>query len=52
MRSLILAFSLIVVATPVLAAPDASVSKRGNKDLKTYCSGDGVTFCSGNLQRQ
>jgi hypothetical protein len=47
MRSIILAFGLIVVASPVLGAPDASASKRGNKDLKTYCSGDAVTFCSG-----
>ena len=48
MRSIILALGLIAVAAPVLAAPDASASKRGNKDLKTYCSGDAVTFCSGN----
>lgn len=48
MRSTILALGLIAVAAPVLAAPDASASKRGNKDLKTYCSGDAVTFCSGN----
>ena len=47
MRSLLFAFALIAVATPTLAAPDASASKRGNKDLKTYCSGDAVTFCSG-----
>ncbi|MCJ2050483.1 3',5'-cyclic-nucleotide phosphodiesterase [Methylobacterium sp. J-070] len=48
MRSTILALGLITVATSGLAAPDASASKRGNKDLKTYCSGDAVTFCSGN----
>lgn len=48
MRSIILALGLIVAAAPVLAAPDASASKRGNKELKTYCSGDAVTFCSGN----
>ncbi|MCJ2099485.1 3',5'-cyclic-nucleotide phosphodiesterase [Methylobacterium sp. E-046] len=48
MRSVILAFGLIAVAAPSLAAPDAPTSKRGNKDLKTYCSGDAVTFCSGN----
>ncbi|MCJ2055059.1 3',5'-cyclic-nucleotide phosphodiesterase [Methylobacterium sp. J-048] len=47
MRSFLLAFALIAVAAPALAAPDASASKRGNKDLKTYCSGDAVTFCSG-----
>ncbi|MER2198412.1 3',5'-cyclic-nucleotide phosphodiesterase [Methylobacterium brachiatum] len=47
MRGFLLAFALIAVATPALAAPDASASKRGNKDLKTYCSGDAVTFCSG-----
>lgn len=48
MRSIILAVGFIAVAAPVLAAPDASASKRGNKDLKTYCSGDAITFCSGN----
>ncbi|WP_342111560.1 3',5'-cyclic-nucleotide phosphodiesterase [Methylobacterium sp. SI9] len=48
MRNSILALGLIAVAAPALAAPDASASKRGNKDLKTYCSGDAVTFCSGN----
>ena len=48
MRSIILALGLIAAAAPVLAAPDASASKRGNKELKTYCSGDAVTFCSGN----
>ncbi|SDO55971.1 hypothetical protein SAMN05216360_12736 [Methylobacterium phyllostachyos] len=48
MRSSILALGLIAVAAPALAAPDAPASKRGNKDLKTYCSGDAVTFCSGN----
>ena len=48
MRNSILALGLIAVAAPALAAPDASASGRGNKDLKTYCSGDAVTFCSGN----
>ena len=48
MRSIILALGFIAVAAPGLAAPDVSASKRGNKDLKTYCSGDAVTFCSGN----
>ena len=33
------------VATLAQAAPE---STRGNKDLKTYCSGDAVTFCTGN----
>ncbi|MGU3661821.1 3',5'-cyclic-nucleotide phosphodiesterase [Methylobacterium fujisawaense] len=47
MRSLILAVSFIALAGPALAAPGASASKRGNKDLRTYCSGDAVTFCSG-----
>ncbi|MCJ2086393.1 3',5'-cyclic-nucleotide phosphodiesterase [Methylobacterium sp. E-005] len=47
MRSIILAIGLIAVAAPVLGAPDGPTSKRGNKDLKTYCSGDAVTFCSG-----
>ena len=48
MKSIVLAIGLIAVAAPVLGAPDMSTSKRGNKDLKTYCSGDAVTFCSGN----
>ena len=48
MRSLLLALSSIAVAAPAIAAPDASASKRGNQDLRTYCSGDAVTFCSGN----
>lgn len=47
MRSIIFAIGLVAVAAPALGAPDASTSKRGNKDLKTYCSGDAVTFCSG-----
>ena len=48
MRSLILAVGFIALAGPAIAAPDASASKRGNGDLKTYFSGDAVTFCSGN----
>ena len=48
MRSSILALGLVAVAVPALAAPGASASERGNKDLKTYCSGDAVTYCSGN----
>ena len=44
MRSLILAFSLIAIVVPA----SAQTPKRGNEDLKTYCSGDAVTFCSGN----
>jgi hypothetical protein len=47
MRSLILAFSSIALTAPAFAVPDASASKRGNEDLRTYCSGDAVTFCSG-----
>jgi len=47
MRSIILAVGLIAVAAPVVGASDASAAERGNKDLKTYCSGDAVTFCSG-----
>lgn len=42
MCNLILAFSLIVVAVPA----SARAPKRGNEDLKTYCSGDAATFCS------
>ena len=49
MRSLtlILAIAALTVATSV-RAQTAPESKRGNKDLKTYCSGDAVTFCTGN----
>ncbi|MEE7448499.1 3',5'-cyclic-nucleotide phosphodiesterase [Methylobacterium radiotolerans] len=47
MRNIILAVGLIAVAAPVLGGPDALAAERGNKDLKTYCSGDAVTFCSG-----
>jgi len=47
MRNIILAVGLIAVAVPVVGALDASAAERGNKDLKTYCSGDAVTFCSG-----
>ncbi len=43
MRSLILAVSLVAIAAPA----SAQAPKRGNEDLKTYCSGDAVTFCSG-----
>ncbi|QEE41280.1 MULTISPECIES: 3',5'-cyclic-nucleotide phosphodiesterase [unclassified Methylobacterium] len=48
MRSITPAFGLLALTAPALGALDASTSKRGNKDLKTYCSGDTVTFCSGN----
>ena len=44
MRSFILALGLVAIAVPV----SAQAPKRGNQDLKTYCSGDAVTFCSGN----
>jgi len=47
MRSLILALGLTAASVPAIAAPDAAAPKRGNQDLKTYCSGDAVTFCSG-----
>lgn len=47
MRSLILTLGFIAVATPALAAPDASAAKRGNEDLQTYCAGDAITFCAG-----
>lgn len=36
--------SLLLGIAPALAAPQI---ERGNKDLKTYCSGDAVTFCGG-----
>jgi hypothetical protein len=44
MRSLILASGFIVALTTFASA---QAPKRGNEDLKTYCSGDAVTFCSG-----
>ncbi|WP_227440410.1 cysteine rich repeat-containing protein [Methylobacterium sp. W2] len=31
-----------------MAAPDASSTKRGNPDLKKYCTGDALTYC-GNI---
>lgn len=42
MRSLFLALSFIALVVPASAQ-----SARGNRDLKTYCSGDAATFCSG-----
>ena len=42
-----LGFTAGLVASSV-AAFAASETSRGNKDLKTYCSGDAVTFCTGN----
>ncbi|KZB98983.1 hypothetical protein AU375_04786 [Methylobacterium radiotolerans] len=47
MRSLFIALGLVVATVPAVAAPDASAPKRGNENLRTYCSGDAVTFCSG-----
>lgn len=45
MRNLILGLSLIAVtALPALAA---SESKRGNPDLKKYCTGDALSLCAG-----
>ncbi|MCJ2068562.1 3',5'-cyclic-nucleotide phosphodiesterase [Methylobacterium sp. J-030] len=37
--------SLLAWSVAAVAAPETT---RGNKDLKTYCSGDAVTFCTGN----
>lgn len=49
MRIPILALSAVAVSlamgTSSIAAPEP---KRGNADLKKYCSGDAVTYCSGN----
>ena len=46
MLLLSLALSAIApVVVPVLAAPDAPRLKRGNGDLKRYCSGDALTHC-------
>lgn len=43
MRPIALATGLAVFGiVPAFAAPE-----RGNADLKKYCSGDAVTFCSG-----
>ncbi|MCJ2132471.1 3',5'-cyclic-nucleotide phosphodiesterase [Methylobacterium sp. J-026] len=39
------ASSLVASSGAANAAPETT---RGNKDLKTYCSGDAVTFCTGN----
>lgn len=33
--------AVALAAVPALAAP----AKRGNEDLKKYCSGDAVTYC-------
>lgn len=49
MRITLIAFGftagLVATSVAAIAAPDLT---RGNKDLKTYCSGDAVTFCTGN----
>jgi len=39
----------LLLAAPfvVASASAAPESKRGNDDLKKYCSGDAVTFCGG-----
>ncbi|GJE57767.1 MULTISPECIES: 3',5'-cyclic-nucleotide phosphodiesterase [Methylobacterium] len=42
-------FALLLAAPLVVATASAGQdSKRGNADLKKYCSGDAVSFCSGN----
>lgn len=43
--TLAIAAFTVVMGVAAQAAPG---SKRGNQDLKTYCSGDAVTFCTGN----
>ena len=43
MRSLILATSLIAIASPA----SAQAPERGNADLQTYCAGDAIAFCAG-----
>ena len=51
MRILILALGSVALSTvalavlPALGAPEAARPKRGNADLKTYCSGDALTYC-------
>jgi hypothetical protein len=43
MRTFALAFAVVaLVAAPALAAPE---SKRGNADLKKYCTGDALKLC-------
>lgn len=37
-----LLFAASLVGTPAYAAPE---SKRGNADLKKYCTGDALKFC-------
>lgn len=44
MRALALTLAFVLTAAPVLAA---SESKRGNADLKKYCTGDALKLCSG-----
>ncbi|GEP01733.1 cysteine rich repeat-containing protein [Methylobacterium haplocladii] len=43
-HSLIVLGLIATVATPSLATAE---SMRGNPDLKKYCTGDALSFCSG-----
>lgn len=46
MRKLIIALGLATLtATSVLAAPGEPQTKRGNPDLKKYCTGDALSYC-------
>ncbi|MHC2019966.1 cysteine rich repeat-containing protein [Methylobacterium sp. CM6247] len=46
MRSFLLALGFSVfISGPVIAATDATPTKRGNPDLKKYCTGDALTHC-------
>ena len=41
-------FALLLVAPLAVASASAAPeSKRGNDDLRKYCAGDAVSFCSG-----
>lgn len=45
MRTIILGLPLLaLMAAPASAAPE---SKRGNADLKKYCTGDALSLCAG-----
>jgi len=46
MRSFLLALGFsILISGSVIAATDATSTKRGNPDLKKYCTGDALAHC-------
>ncbi|MHC2017758.1 cysteine rich repeat-containing protein [Methylobacterium sp. CM6247] len=46
MRGFLVALGFsIFISGPVIAAADATSTKRGNPDLKKYCTGDALTHC-------